>query len=414
MIILISTSEILMYILALLQLVVSAPIPDGAVCTLYTYSTELVGDGNAQVRHFYQQLSENLNCSNAEDCFVGETDASAFTFGFSFMFGGNNIPGLTWIQGSWDVSQTWTTSQTYDCTAAPDQTVCIWYKSTQMSYLVQSVRHYSCDAGDEASDPTVLNSPINGNPGGGYYCVIGTCRSKEMVDNDSDGLRRLNRSDYEDLLDYLQAATASQMSNVAWGPRIVPCHGERRAISQRTFHIGIWRESSTGHHFSGILLGGNHGSLVEGSIIDHGTTQPSLVHVLNEHKRQYRVSPTTSSSSSSDSESDHGAGGSGGRGGGQRRRNGRTVKGNDLPSQWEASYNRRGNTYSSAHNQGYASTSSYANAAPYYLAGSSNYSTSSSYYTTPSSSTSSQTRYYQDRATGRNYYIDSQGRTRWV
>lgn len=266
-----------------------------------------------------------------------------------------------------------------------------------------------------------------------------------MVSNASSDYYILNRTQYEHLRQYLLRARAGEISNTAWESTINACHGERRSGNRTTFHIGIWRNSSTRRYMS-CILGGKSRQIIADSIIDHGTTEPSLAHVLNEHKRRYQVTPNTSSgSSSSDTESDHGPGGSGVWGSGQCGRNARKVHrtnagtyfyydskhqyhecdsvGNDIPGQWSTSYSRAsGNssqsTYTNAYNQGYGATPSHAGAASYHPTTSyypvSSHSASSAYYTAPTSSTSSQTQYFKDRTSGRTYYVDSQGKTHWA
>ncbi|RYP81141.1 hypothetical protein DL769_002150 [Monosporascus sp. CRB-8-3] len=161
---------------------------------------------------------------------------------------------------------------------------------------------------------------------------------------------------------------------------------------------------------------------VQGSTIDWGTREPSLVHILNEYKRLYQVAVNTPSASSSDSETDNGRGGSGGGAGGRGGKhwtkqiyknndgsyfyndaNGNCRKcdkyGNDTPEQWDAISSRR---------TAQASSSSYARTS------NNSYSASSSSRSAGSSSAaSSQRQYYKDRS-GRLYYVDQNGRTQWA
>ena len=56
--------------------------------------------------------------------------------------------------------------------------VCIWYKIAHTAYTVMNIFEGDRCLGDLPSDLFVLKRPNEDNRGGGYYCVIGTCRSK--------------------------------------------------------------------------------------------------------------------------------------------------------------------------------------------------------------------------------------------
>ncbi|KAG7007337.1 hypothetical protein G7Y79_00010g028380 [Physcia stellaris] len=134
----------------------------------------LVGDGNPHQNYFHQQLSENIDCSgDAQPCSVGESDSQSFTVGWSITTGPDDLEG--WISGGFDVSETWTTGNTYNCGVAPGQVGCIWYKTAHTAYTVHRVAPDFCGI---PSSPSVIRGPNTNNAGGGYYCVIGTCRSK--------------------------------------------------------------------------------------------------------------------------------------------------------------------------------------------------------------------------------------------
>jgi hypothetical protein len=140
----------------------------------------LVGDGNPHQNFLHKQISENNNCGAAPSCSVGETKTTSFTIGFS---GG----GSKWVSGGFDVSKSWSTGNTYSCNGAKGDTVCIWYNTAHTAYTVRSTTTSSCYTPNngQAGDPYVLKSPNSQNRGGGYYCVIGTCRAKgdEYWDN---------------------------------------------------------------------------------------------------------------------------------------------------------------------------------------------------------------------------------------
>lgn len=93
------------------------------------------------------------------------------------------------------MSLSWTTGNTYSCTADAGETVCIWYNTAHTACEFPfSVPHVSCtnktlqDTVQNAHDGPCLNGPVGdsivlfspnaNNDGGGYYCVVGTCRSQ--------------------------------------------------------------------------------------------------------------------------------------------------------------------------------------------------------------------------------------------
>ncbi|KAG5749067.1 hypothetical protein H9Q69_011457 [Fusarium xylarioides] len=97
-------------------------------CSGWFTRTTLVGDGDPHQNYFHKQLSENINCANAASCSVGQTDSTSYT----------------WLNCRYTVQE--------------------WTKNT-------------CTEG-QGGTPYVMYSPNENNKGGGYYCVIGTCRSK--------------------------------------------------------------------------------------------------------------------------------------------------------------------------------------------------------------------------------------------
>ncbi|KAF9761351.1 hypothetical protein IL306_003848 [Fusarium sp. DS 682] len=143
-------------------------------CSSWVTNTRLVGNGDPHQNYFHKQLSENINCGNAQSCSVGKTDSESFTIGFTVSAGG---PAATWISGGFGVSESWTTGNSYTCNGGPGETICIWYNIAHTAYTVQDVTTNPC-TGSKESSPYVMFSPNENNSGGGYYCVVGTCRSK--------------------------------------------------------------------------------------------------------------------------------------------------------------------------------------------------------------------------------------------
>ncbi|PLN78462.1 hypothetical protein BDW42DRAFT_143501 [Aspergillus taichungensis] len=138
---------------------------------------DLRGDGNPKQRYLHKQISENIDCTNVKSCTVGRTESESYSIGFS-----SSLTGGGWITGGFDVSKSWSTGNTYSCSGEEGDEVCIWYKTAHTAYEVHREGYMdcfmtTCGARCPEADYT-LTSPNERNSGGGYYCVIGTCRSK--------------------------------------------------------------------------------------------------------------------------------------------------------------------------------------------------------------------------------------------
>ncbi|GAW20352.1 hypothetical protein ANO14919_098570 [Xylariales sp. No.14919] len=225
---------------------------------------------------------------------------------------------------------------------------------------------------------------------------------------------------------YLAGATSHQLSSIGWDSQRRNCHGEGRSQSKGTWHIRIWKQSTDGHHFSAIVCGGSNGPEVEDTRIDYGPTQPSMTHVLNEHKRQYSVTVNTPSPHDSDPENGGELGGSGGsghhgKGKGKGKHWSKKVKRDNYGGYYYIGPEGEYNTCDEAGNDidyGDSSASTYSYAAnpayPSYYSSNSEYLVDSGYTTTSAQhAASSSTEYYIDSA-GRRYYIDEYGNTQWA
>ncbi|KAH7129219.1 hypothetical protein EDB81DRAFT_661255 [Dactylonectria macrodidyma] len=135
--------------------------------------SDLVGDGNPHQNFWHKQLSETISCSNAQSCSVGSLQSKSYTIGWSA-----DASAAGWLSGGFSVSTSWTTGNTYTCTGGPGETLCIWYNTAHTAYTVQNVMYNTCGTSYTSSGPFVMYSPNENNRGGGYYCVIGTCRSQ--------------------------------------------------------------------------------------------------------------------------------------------------------------------------------------------------------------------------------------------
>lgn len=117
-----------------------------------------------------------MNCGTAPLCTVGQMQSSSYTIGWSA-----SSSATTWISGGFDVSESWSTGDTYSCTANSNETVCVWYNTAHTAYTVQNGVSDGCWSGwIPESNNFVMYSPNANNIGGGYYCVIGTCRGQDQ------------------------------------------------------------------------------------------------------------------------------------------------------------------------------------------------------------------------------------------
>ncbi|KAH7263798.1 hypothetical protein BKA59DRAFT_490108 [Fusarium tricinctum] len=143
-------------------------------CSSWITRTDLVGNGDPHQNYFHKQLSETINCGNAQSCSVGQSQTESFSIGFTLSAGGG---GDNWISGGFSVTKSWTTGNSYTCSGGPGETICIWYNIAHTAYTVQDITSNPC-TGSKTSSPYIMFSPNQNNVGGGYYCVVGTCRAK--------------------------------------------------------------------------------------------------------------------------------------------------------------------------------------------------------------------------------------------
>lgn len=157
-------------------------------------STVAVGDGDPHQNYYHLQISvsgsvlnsvinsqtnflqEVINCGSAASCSVGYVQSESFTIGFS-----TSATIYEWLSLGFDVSKSWTTGNTYTCTGEEGDDVCIWYNTAHTAVTVRNYVSQLAPCGNPVtivSDPVIVKSPNSDNRGGGYYCVIGTCRAK--------------------------------------------------------------------------------------------------------------------------------------------------------------------------------------------------------------------------------------------
>ncbi|RDH22323.1 hypothetical protein M747DRAFT_369046 [Aspergillus niger ATCC 13496] len=118
--------------------------------------------------------TENLDCGSAHYCTVGASQSKSYTVGWTA-----TADASQWISGGFAVQASWTTGLDYQCTASSHQTVCIWYNTAHTAYTAQNGLYNVCTGFNPNNDAGfVMFSPNQNNKGGGFYCVIGTCRSQ--------------------------------------------------------------------------------------------------------------------------------------------------------------------------------------------------------------------------------------------
>jgi hypothetical protein len=95
------------------------------------------------------------------------------------------------------------------------------------------------------------------------------------------------------MIRYLENAHGSNISG-NWGPHWDGTHGETSSTSKATFYIGLLL-TSNGEYHSAILVTvqGDHQVPVQDTTIFWGTEQPDLLEVLNRHKEQFNITPST-------------------------------------------------------------------------------------------------------------------------
>ncbi|PYH66916.1 uncharacterized protein BO88DRAFT_445315 [Aspergillus vadensis CBS 113365] len=152
-------------------------------CSQWSPATRKVGDGDPHQNYWRKQLSENLDCGDADHCTVGASQSKSYTIGWTA-----TADASQWISGGFAVQASWTTGLDYQCTASSHQTVCIWYNTAHTAYTVQNGPYNLCTGFNPNNGAGfVMFSPNQNNKGGGYYCVIGTCRSQGQYYWDKSG-----------------------------------------------------------------------------------------------------------------------------------------------------------------------------------------------------------------------------------
>ncbi|KAM0345650.1 hypothetical protein ACHAPU_006304 [Fusarium lateritium] len=151
------------------------PINGPSACKILT-GTSPVDGGDPHQNFFHKQLSEVVNCGSAQSCSVGNTQSKSYTIGWTATF-----TPASWISGGFSVSESWTTGNTYSCNGGPGEDICVWYNTAHTAYTAINREYDTCGTGSgwvNVGDNFVIYSPNESNRGGGYYCVVGTCRAQ--------------------------------------------------------------------------------------------------------------------------------------------------------------------------------------------------------------------------------------------
>ncbi|KAF1830286.1 hypothetical protein BDW02DRAFT_609111 [Decorospora gaudefroyi] len=153
------------------------------VCTT-SDNTVKVGDGFPHQNYHKQQISENIYCGSSPSCSVGHEQSTSFTVGWTASASANG-----WIDAGFEVQESWSSGNQYTCYGSAGDELCIWYNTAHTAYTVQNNHYNSCKhpSNERYGDAFVMFSPNQQNAGGGYYCVIGTCRNKGDWYMDKDG-----------------------------------------------------------------------------------------------------------------------------------------------------------------------------------------------------------------------------------
>jgi len=80
------------------------------------------------------------------------------------------------------------TGNTYSCNGGSGDTICIWYNTAHAAYTCENGEYNACTGFSGDGDDLVMYSPNSNNVDGGYYCVVGSCRSQREGYWNYDGL----------------------------------------------------------------------------------------------------------------------------------------------------------------------------------------------------------------------------------
>ncbi|KAL4731568.1 hypothetical protein ACLX1H_000541 [Fusarium chlamydosporum] len=149
----------------------------GAAKYLVHSVAEYSGGPVCTKKYNHEATVEPISCGAAATCGVGESASYSYNIGWTA-----SASAAGWISGGFSVTQSWITGKSYTCGGTTGDTVCIWYKTAHTAYTVHNVMRDSCQLGggsEPNSDPLVMFSPSQDNRGGGgYYCVVRTCRAQ--------------------------------------------------------------------------------------------------------------------------------------------------------------------------------------------------------------------------------------------
>ena len=139
-------------------------------------STVLVGNRKSHQNALDKQLSSLITCDQDAVCSAGQQNSLSYNKGFTV-----SATVEEWLIGGFDVSASITTGDSYTCNGTPGDMVCNWQNEALTAYTVQDWGWKFCGATDPKDivygDDVILQSRNKNNDGGGYYCVVSTCRN---------------------------------------------------------------------------------------------------------------------------------------------------------------------------------------------------------------------------------------------
>lgn len=139
-------------------------------CTLWSYYTQRVGDGDPWQSPLHIQLSLNFDCGDG-NCRVGRSDSRSYTIGYS---ASANLFG--WISGGFTVEETVETGNNYECEGSHER-VCMWKEVGRTAYRVKNMRNNWCFGEVQDGGEFEIVSPNSNTIGSRMYCVRGQyCR----------------------------------------------------------------------------------------------------------------------------------------------------------------------------------------------------------------------------------------------
>ncbi|KAH6894987.1 hypothetical protein BKA70DRAFT_1319183 [Coprinopsis sp. MPI-PUGE-AT-0042] len=140
-------------------------------CSIWTPSTQLVGDGAPRNRWLMKQVTDEIHCGDASTCAIQAGEYESLTIGAD-LTGGNE-----WISGGLSVEKSWETGTSWTCEDEEGSKICLWIKIAHTEYEVDDGSYNSC-TGFSSGRKHRITSPNRNNEGGYHECSTSDCRVK--------------------------------------------------------------------------------------------------------------------------------------------------------------------------------------------------------------------------------------------